>query len=191
MNGFLVTCLMNKEERAYKEFIAKTTCLVVPGPETCIFPVIKFAAQLEKEIGQMKNKKKFVKIDEHKSILLFSNHTGMMPSSMFTLLRSLQLGFYSVLRIIPLDLITKFDEEKIITFIKNRNFTGSFKIMYEGRICDPETRERMFKLILPHIPGKVSLDNPDHIVIVQAFKSYVGLSVVSNDLKNFNFFISH
>ncbi|KAI4291481.1 hypothetical protein PAPHI01_0755 [Pancytospora philotis] len=185
--GFFISCLMNREERGFKEFAERAGLLTMPDHAVEIGPGTDFRKELGDEVRLLKSQKRFAKLEEYKSFVLVSNHSDEQPSKLVQAMRRLGYSFTNVLRVLPLDIVTKYDEDKIAAYINANKFEGSYKIMFEGRLCDAQLKNKCFELIVPLIPCKVSLDAPDYVVLIQAFKSIVGLSVVPNDPNNFNF----
>lgn len=181
---------MNKEAQGYREFLKMSERLSPKTAENTSFPVTDFGKTLLDELRLFRSKKIFTKLDEYKSILFVSNHGEERPSAIYARMRALDIRFDYIQRVLPLDIITSFDAAQIREYVLEKNVSGSFKILYEGRLCDGGARERVFQAVLPLMTGRVALDNPEHVVVVQAFKSYVGLSIVGNDAKNFNFSIN-
>ena len=109
------------------------------------------------------------------------------PSIIFSKLRDSNSSFHAIKRIIPLDFITNFDETAISAFIQRNQFSGSFKIQFEGRLCQPDLKTNLFKIIIPLIQNKVDLNTPEYVIVIQAFKGLIGLTIIKNDENNFNF----
>lgn len=81
-------------------------------------------------------------------------------------------------------------KEQISNYIKNNKFAGTYKILFEGRLCPTTLKEELFKIILPILTeNKVKLEGPENIILVQAFKGLIGLTAMKNDRNNFNFSI--
>lgn len=192
-NGFVITTRMNREDFAFKEFVRK---VIVPFSkttgelETQLTNKDDFSEILKQELIKLKKSQKFVLQEKYKSILLVKNLTGQKPTEIFRWMRENELVFQNIARVIPLDLILSFDHQVIHSFISKEKRTGSYKIVFEGRLCPENTKENIFQIIVPLIDSKVDLENPDFLVVVQAFKSFIGLSVLDRDHKNFNFSIS-
>lgn len=178
---------MNKEEHAYREFQRVSELLPPSVAESTPFPVLDFGKALAGELRSFRSRKFFTKLDGYRSILWVSNHSEMRPSAICARMRELDVRFDHIRRVMPLDIITGFDPEQIRRYILGSYAGGSFKIQYEGRLCDSETRERVFGVILPLMTGKVVLDAPEYVVVVQAFRGHLGVSVVGRDARNFNF----
>lgn len=185
-NGFMVTTVMNREEKAFNEF-SNSLARFSSASEEELTNLEDFSIQLQKELRAIKKSTNFSVEEKYKSILIVKNKTKKNPTEIFMWMRKSGLSFKKVLRVIPLDLITKFDEEKIQSFIKEHRFSGTYKVFFEGRLCRNDLKTDLFKLIIPLIQEKVSLDNPEYLIIIQAFKSLIGISVIENDKRNFNF----
>lgn len=193
-SGFYISCIMNREESAYREFVAKAANMELNAGISCSFPVADFAKELRQELRALKTNKNFAKIDEYKSILIIENKTIFTASEIFERLREQECIFHSIQRILPLDIYIKYDESEIRRYVLEKDISGSFKILYEHRLCDDNKnndimKDKIFGIIIPLVPCKVDLKNPDFVIIVQVFKNYIGLAVVKNDHKNFNFSI--
>lgn len=185
--GFLVTSVINREERAFKELITRFRSMEI-GPNTReVSCTSNFENLLADELRTLKNREDLTVLGKFRSILVLNNKTGYLPAEMFKKLRSSHAEFHSVLRIVPLDFFAKFNQEAIEEYILKNKFEGTYKVMYEGRLCPSGLKERMLQIIVPLVHCKVRLENPDFLIIVQAFKSFVGLTVMRNDSCNFNF----
>lgn len=80
----------------------------------------------------------------------------------------------------------KDDLNLICNLVDNYHFKTTYKILFEGRLC-PDLKKRVFEIVIPRIKAKVDLVSPDDLVLVQAFKYYVGFCILKNDANNFNF----
>lgn len=189
--GFFISCIMNREAQGFREFVTRMAALDLGGITECAFPVHDFAQQLHDELFAYKSAKNFVKFDEYRSILLVESRLSLLPSQILVRIREAGIEFFNVQRILPLDLFIKYDEEAIKAYIMGQKIEGSFKILYEGRLCRDGMKEQLFKAILPHVQCQVALDRPEYIIVAQAYKSYIGLSVVKGDARNFNFSMKH
>lgn len=186
-NGFVVTTIMNREDKAFAEFAAKVTGLAAP-PNKEPAGFVDFTAALSLELSRLKHHcQSFILKEKHKSILLVKNQTEHTPSEIFKWMRDRCVSFRNISRVVPLDLISKFDEAGIRSFVMENRRRGSFKILFEGRLCPEDLKSEVFKVILPLVDAKVDLTHPDFVVVVQAFKSLVGLCIIENDPRNFNF----
>lgn len=186
VNGFLISTSMNKELKAFKEFSTKMDSFI-QADQKQLDNFSNFTESLAQELRNLKIHENFTVIEQYKSLLIVKNLTKSLPSELFNLLRVNDCVFHSIKRILPLELITKYDETVIASFIQRNKFVGSFKIQFEGRLCSPELKSNLFKIIIPLLENKVNLDTPDYVILIQAFKGLIGLSVMKNDDKNFNF----
>lgn len=187
-SGFIITSIMNKEDKAFKEFNDKIGN-IFNAPVQCYNCNSNFQKLLSQEIRNLKTKKNFRLLEKYQSILFIDNNTSKKPSEILEYCRNCQISFRNILRIIPLNIIIKFEIQTIQKFILENPFEGTYKILYEGRLCPNDLKERIFQAIVPIISSKVKLNNPDYVIVVEGFKSFVGISVIKNDTKNFNFSI--
>lgn len=187
-NGFIITCVINKEEKAFREFkdIVDSSNFNINLAEK-IETKMDFSKQLALDLNKLRIKSSFIIKDKHKGILLVQNMSETSPVYIFNRLREKMTVFKNILRVLPLDLLYKFDHEIIQDFVRNHTFCGSYKIMFEGRLCQSDQKDRVFAAIIPIVENVVSLVNPENVIVVQAFKSAVGISIMKNDSKNFNF----
>lgn len=185
-NGFIISTIMNREDKAFKEFVGKASSFSF-NSSTTVSTLDNFSTLLQNEVLQLKKNASFLLQSKYKSILLVKNQTSALPSDIFKWLRSSGVSFQHIQRIIPLDLIISFDPIMITNFVVQNKFSGKYKIFFEGRLCPENLKLEIFKVILPLITEKVDLDNPEYVVCVQAFKSFVGISIVGKDSNNFNF----
>lgn len=188
MNGFLISTAMNKELKAFKEFSNKANSFVNLEPTT-LTNTTNFESLLLEELRNLKINDNFVLLEKYRSILVVKNKTKNLPSNIFKKLRDDNSTFYGIKRIVPLDFITKFDEISIRNFIIKNTFEGTFKIQFEGRLCADNLKSELFKIIIPLIDNKVDLSGPDFVIVIQAFKGLIGLTIMKNDVNNFNFSI--
>lgn len=188
-NGFFVSCVLGKEKRAAREIITCLESLELPCEAEPTDFSIDFAKQLDEELKQFKKKKRFYKFVESKSIVFIGNTTELAPSVLHKMIKEKNPKFRSVIRIIPLDMFGQLSSESISKFVQDRSFDGSFKITYQGRLCPSNTKQKVFESILPNLSGKVSLDNPEWQVLVQAYTSYIGISILQSSQCLFNFAI--
>ena len=88
------------------------------------------------------------------------------------------------LRIIPIQTITESESDKIVEqvqkLIKLKNPEGSFRITLEKRNSSISSNELISK-IATGIPNKVSLENPDWVILVEILGGKTGISVLDND----------
>ncbi|KAM0681011.1 hypothetical protein GINT2_000794 [Glugoides intestinalis] len=185
-NGFIISTIMNREDKAFKEFVGKASSFSF-NSGIKISVLDNFSALLQNELQHLKKSARFLLQAKHRSILLVKNQTTSLPSDIFKWMRNCGVSFEHIQRIIPLDLITNFDVAMITDFVLQNKFSGRYKIFFEGRLCPDNLKIEIFKVIIPLITNKVDLDNPDYVVCVQAFKSFVGISILVNDSNNFNF----
>lgn len=188
-NGFFIFCNINKEKKAFYEFLKETTTLSLnnPIPTVNSSQIFNFEAQLTHELEIFKKKKNFVLIEEFKSIIIVENRTSVLPSEIYNkIVNSSNMHFKYALRIVPIDLFTNIESDKIKSYILDKNFSGTYKVLFEGRLHDKATKEKIFKTIIPLINCKVKLVDPDFLVVIQAYKRKIGLTVIKNDYKNFN-----
>jgi tRNA(Ser,Leu) C12 N-acetylase TAN1 len=190
-NGFVITTMLNKEDRAYKEFKTKIKGFSNDS-ERKMTNLDNFTVLLKSEIEELKNQQNFVLVEKCKSILIIKNQSECLPSNIYKWIRREEVSFRYVLRIIPLDLIIKSlslqsEIPKISTYIKNNKFNDSYKILFEGRFCATDLKEKLFEIIIPLVSTRVNLTNPDFIIVIQSFKSLTGICAIENDFKNFNF----
>lgn len=191
MNGFLISTTMNKEYKAFKEFSSQMNFFVNTEKQE-LNNFTDFTSSLADELRNLKIQENFTLMEKYKSILIVRNKCKSLPSDLFLRLRTENSSFYDIKRIVPLDFITKFDEVAIAAFIQKNQFNGTFKIQFEGRLCPDELRTDLFKIIIPLINNKVDLKTPEYVIAIQAFKGLIGLTVMKNDSKNFNFsFFAH
>lgn len=188
MNGFIITTVLNREDKAFKEFVGK-----VYGFDQKKTPVINnlvnFTSLLNIELEKLKKQQNFILKEKHRSILIIKNLSETKPSDIFRWMRKNGLLFQYISRVIPLDFISNFNILEISKYILNNPFEGSYKILFESRISPDNLKEKIFETIIPLIPSKVNLKTPDFLVVVQGFKLLVGICIVENDIKNFNFSI--
>ena len=178
MNGFLLSTSMNKELKGLREFSDKMNSFETLE-RTEITNLSNFSQCLALELQNLRIRDSFTFIEKYKSLLIVKNYTLSLPSKLFIQLRANKCTFHAIKRIIPLDLITKYDEMVIAAY--------TFKIQFEGRLCPEDLKSNLFKLIIPLVDNKVDLNKPDYVIIIQAFKGLVGITVMENDLNNFNF----
>lgn len=186
MNGFFVSTIMNREDKGLREFY-NTANKYVKIEKAHLSNTSDFEAALLSELKSMKIKQNFSVLEKHKSMVILKNETKMIPSDIVISMRTKKAEFENVQRVLPLDILVKFDESKISDYIRSKQITGTFKIQFEGRMCPSDLKNNLFKIIIPLIDNKVSLDEPDYTIIIQAFKSLIGISVVKSDKDNFNF----
>ncbi|KAI5148237.1 hypothetical protein ENBRE01_0197 [Enteropsectra breve] len=187
MKAFFVSCNMNKEDKALKEFQSKAELNATNFPIIEIGPSTNFEKELEFELAMLRSSKSFLKFEEHKSFVIVKSTGDILPSQIVKQFRNLNYEFKHVQRIVPLDYFGSFDEDKIKKYVMNTKFSGSFKIAYEGRLCPEGTKERIFQAVIPMVNSPVNLKNPDFVILVQAFKKHIGITITENDPKNFNF----
>lgn len=183
--GFLITSVINREEKALKEFLNKLKCITGEGASE-ISCTSNFGRLLADELRALKIREDLTVIEKFKSILVLQNRTEQTPTDLFARLRSSQAEFCNVLRVVPLDFLARFDQKSIEKYILENRFEGTYKVAYEGRLCPEGMREKMLQIIVPLVDRKVDLKNPDVLIVVQAFKSLVGLTVMKN-VGSFNF----
>lgn len=186
-SGFYISCIMNREDRGWREFSDKVSLLMAKKEKMPFSANMNFQKALTEELRSYKPKASVELLERHKGVLFAKNLTNINPSEIFKLLRETEARFSNVLRIIPLDLLIKFDEQRIKNTIQESCIEGSFKIMFEGRLCEKDIKEKIFEIIIPNVGCKVDLENPRNVIVVQAFKNFIGLSVIKNDDRNFNF----
>ncbi|KAL7345031.1 hypothetical protein P7C65_09s2g14700 [Encephalitozoon intestinalis] len=183
--GFFVSCRLNKETKGLKEVVGKLEGLIeTPKKDTAGKSIRKI---LEEEIEEYKSSTKFRKHDGYRCILFLENRSSESSSALFSKLRESETRFEYVLRIVPLEEFFRFDEGKVLESIRGLDENKSYKIMYEGRMCHPDTKEKVFDLITGNLSLKVDLKTPHYIIAVQAFKNNLGISVIENERENFNF----
>lgn len=183
--GFLITSIINREERAVKEFRSKLKSIAEVRVHE-ISCTSNFERLLEDELKALRIREDLVVAEKFRSILVLEDRTGRSPIEIFGKLRSLKAEFNNVLRVVPLDFVTRFDQEAIEKYIQRNRFEGTYKVAYEGRLCPSGMREKMLQIIVPLVCSKVDLDNPDVLIVVQVFKNLVGLAVMRN-VDSFNF----
>lgn len=186
-NGFIITSNMNREDKSFKEFKDKVQGVVASPSKNSVNSQSNFYQLLMEELKNLKIKDIFAVKEKYKSFLLIENRSSAEPTDILRKCRNKNIEFKNVLRIVPLDFLSKFDQKSVENFILAHPFEGSYKILFEGRLCPEDLKERMFQIIIPLIHGKVKLVNPDYVIIIQAFKNFIGISVMENDVKNFNF----
>lgn len=186
-NGFFISCIMNREDKAFREFITKVSSFGWCGIQSVSFPVTNFKAELARELKMFRSYKYFSLLDEYKSVMLIENKTNLPSTHLYNKMREMDMKFFNVQRILPLDLITSLESPQIASYIMNSKINGRFKILFEGRLCCTKTKEAIFKIIIPLVKSKVDLVSPEFIIVVQAFKKHIGISVVKGESRNFNF----
>lgn len=185
-SGFFIFCDINKENKAFLEFINSTLTLNLYRIPKTSFPLIDFESVLQSELKYFKDDKKFTLIDKYKSFILVKNKTNVLPSTIYKRIVKLNIKFKYVARIVPMDLLTSFDPSLITNYIMATSFNGTYKILFEGRLYEKEIKERLFQIIIPLIKCKVQLNNPEFLIVVQAYKKQIGITVIKNDFLNFN-----
>jgi len=188
--GFIITTGINREERAFKEFASKVSGFSSP-PRDQYTHLSDFSSILKQELAKLSIRQSFTLQDKYRSLLVVKNETDTSPVEIFKWMRSKGILFKNIARVIPLDIMGKLDLEAIQQYVIERKMAGRFKIVFEGRLCLDERKSEIYNAVLPLIESEVSLKDPAWIVVVQAFKSVVGLSIVETDSKNFNFAESH
>ncbi|KAM0672660.1 hypothetical protein CWI42_100250 [Ordospora colligata] len=183
--GFFVSCRQNKEQKGLREITRKLQILIESSVR--MHKVCRLEEQLQDEIEEYKNHSKFVKLMEHRCILVIENKSHESSVSLFNKLRETNTIFEYVHRVIPLERIFRIDDAKIIEGIQGLEDGKSYKIVYEERMCSEGVKKRVFDVITKNICLKVDLETPDYIIAVQVFKSMFGMSVVMNEHKNFSF----
>lgn len=238
-DGFLITTVINREDKAFKEFTSKVMGFS-SSEKKDITNFGNFSDILASELSALKQIENFTLIEKYKSIIIVKNQSKMKPSSIFRWMRERNIKFKNIMRVFPLDLIVKtsniadnnkvteninsavqnnnvvennntvesknFEQNNngsvqnnnsavqnyiddlnlIYNLIDNYHFNNTYKILFEGRLC-PDLKNRMFEIIIPKIKIKVDLVNPDDVFVIQAFKYYIGLCILKNDVNNFNF----
>ncbi|AFN83736.1 hypothetical protein EROM_091200 [Encephalitozoon romaleae SJ-2008] len=183
--GFFVSCRLNKEPKGLREVIGRLQGLVEPPTKDVRGRSIRQI--LEEEIEEYKSSTKFAKHDSYRCILFLENRSAETSLSLFYKLRASKTRFEYVYRVVPLDNFFQFDEEKILESVRGLDESKSYKIVYEGRLCHADMKERVFNLITKNISLRVDLESPHYIIVTQAFKNSLGISVVEGEKENFNF----
>lgn len=183
--GFFVSCRLNKEPKGLREVIGRLQGLVEPPRK--VMGEKSIQQILEEEIEEYKSSTKFAKHDRYRCILFLENKSTETSLSLFYKLRASGTRFEYVHRVVPLDNFFQFDEEKILESISGLDESKSYKIMYEGRLCHADIKARIFDLITKNISLRVDLESPHYIIVTQAFKNNLGISVVEGEKENFNF----
>lgn len=184
--GFLVTSIINREDKSFREFCSRFRSMRIEQSAVEVSCSSNFEKLLADELKALKAREDFAVLERAKSILVLSNRTRHLPTEIFGRLRSSRTEFCSILRVIPLDFFARFNREAIEEYILKNKFEGTYKVMYEGRLCPSGLKEKMLQIIVPLVHCRVKLEHPDFLIIVQAFKSFVGLTVMKN-VDGFNF----
>lgn len=184
-SGFFISFRLKKESKGLKEVEGTLQKLTefkrIQGREGNVRQL------LEEEIREYKSATQFVKYLSYKSIVFLENKSSESSLALFYKLRASNTRFEYAQRIVPLEHFFRYDEKKIIEVIGTLDESKTYKIMYEGRLCSSGMKEMLFKLITNNLILRVSLTDPYYTIVTQAFKNYVGVSVVVNEVKNFNF----
>lgn len=184
--GFLITSGMNREDKAFKEFMSKVVGFGSSGQKRYT-NISNFGVLLKDELTKLKTKQNFIIQEKYKSLLIVRNETESTSVEIFKWMRKNGILFKNILRVVPLDILGRLDVEIIKKYVFEKKRSGSFKILYEGRLCQAETKNSIFGAVIRMIDSPVNLSDPDWMVVVEVFKSIVGLSVVESDDRNFNF----
>jgi len=186
-SGFFISCAKNKEERSFKEFVSKIDALTASGTRRPTYPIRSFEEELKRQILEISRTRKFECFSVYKSMLIVENRTSIAPTEIFRQMRRENTEFASLFRVVPLDYFGKLESLKIDDIAAATGISGTYKIVYEDRLCAPDLKPRVFAKVVSAVAARVSLDTPDFIVIVQAYKDNVGISVIRSELGNFNF----
>ncbi|KAF9764175.1 hypothetical protein NGRA_0758 [Nosema granulosis] len=187
-SGFYVSCKKGREEKAFKEFLGVLTNLVDSSKTYDNYENINIREEILKEVKSLE-KNPFKIYFQYRSMFFVSNDSELSPSCIFRALRERAIYFSYIQRIIPIDEFFKFDSDKIKSFIQNKfmHLHKSYKIIYEERFVPEDTRLKVFDSITNVVNLKVDLTSPYYLVVVQALKNNVGISIITDEPSNFNF----
>lgn len=190
-SGFFLSCRKNREDEAFREFATMTEPLVVRSISRPSYPIADFTVELQRELLLFRSSRPFSIIDKHASLIFVENRTEQSPVEIVQRLRSRNAPCTNILRIIPLEILGHFDVEAIRQYVSSKSVSGSFKILYEARLCNAERKEAVFRTVLPLVNCRVALDNPEFVIVVETFKNLMGVSVLNRSDSSFNFSVAN
>lgn len=179
--GFFVSCNRTRENQAINEFHS----LFSTYPEEPQENVIRFEDALLKAKTKMFKR---LHIKKLKSVVIFSTDQPLDVISLFDDLKHRKISTRHINRLIPLQVICSISEieKSIEELLEGMRFEGSYKILYESRLCESGVKQTVFETVGGMAIGKVDLDKPDWLIVVQAMMDVAGISVMKNTKFNFN-----
>jgi tRNA(Ser,Leu) C12 N-acetylase TAN1 len=186
--GFFVSCRLSKESRALRE-ITLALQELAERPDSLYMHRNSpdYERMLEEEIRAYKSSSGFAKYIGYKNTFYLENKSPVPSKELFGRLRESRRRFEYVQRVVPMESFFRFNEARILKEVEGLDSDRTYRITFEGRLCDKEMRSKIFGLITQKLRMKVSLTSPFYNIIVHVFKTYVGISVMNNRECSFNF----
>lgn len=184
--GFYVSCKKGREEKAFRELVGVFMHLIESTKIYSTYEDINIEDELKKEAAAQTSTP-FKIYFKYRSMLFVSNESDLPPSWFYRALRSKNISFSLIQRVVPIDFFFKLEKEKIKSIISNLDQTKTYKIIYEERFVPEDTKLKAFGYITETLNMKVDLTSPYYLLSVQALKNNVGVSIITNELNNFNF----
>lgn len=142
---------------------------------------------IEEELLEYRTKNQFRKYDGYRSFFYLENLSNSSSIALYERMTKENIKFQYVERVVPLESIFPFSEERILKSLAGLEATKTYKILYEGRLTTNEMKTKIFSIITSNLKNKVQLNSPYYTIVVQVFKNNVGIAVIENEKGNFNF----
>ncbi|RVD92886.1 hypothetical protein TUBRATIS_005940 [Tubulinosema ratisbonensis] len=181
--GFLVTCIKNKEQSSQKEVMDQIYSSNY-NPHL-VKESDNFKKELEVALSNLK-KKKFELISLRNTQCIYLIQT---MEDVLKIHKNFNINLKYTFKIIPLQkliFINNFSPLNLsfifddLIFKLNLEKEKTYKINYEHRNTAKEKKEEIFNYLAKNIKLKVNLKEPDYIFNVQIVKNYLGCSVLKN-----------
>jgi hypothetical protein len=184
--GFYISCKKGREEKAFKEVSGVLKNLLESSKEYSQYEDIDIEKEIKKEVDLL-HSNPFKIYFQYCSMLFISNGSSISSSHLYNLLRENQVSFVFAHRVVPFDAFFKFEETLLCEMIKCIKTDKTYKILYEERFVPENMKLRVFDCITSNLKCTVDLSNPYYLIVVQALKNFIGVSVIENEKFNFNF----
>lgn len=187
-SGFFITCKMGRETKSVAELKTCLSSISISSPGS----TADMMQQFYNELGEFKSEKfKFDSQINVKNVIICKNLTATPISEIYSKMRQFKNTLKHTCRIIPISSFVKFRnfESEVARYISelNSKIGKTYKISYEHRITDPKYKESIFSAVVNNVTLKVNLKCPDYILVIQAVKNLIGLSLVENGDDDYNF----